>query len=217
MKLLMCRGNVLVMLCSLSLIACSLSGLSFNRILEDDFSNSQSNWGVGTDSQRSVGYVNDGLQMIVHTPYYMAWSSPDTEIYENVHMEVSVINDSTDPEALFGFTCNEQYLMNVFYYIGVSPDGYYAFIKSSLLEENAVFLKEGTSTVISDNPSSMRLGADCAAGMMTLYVNGQQIDSVTDSESPYTSGLMGLFAASDDETSGVSVIFDDFLMTKLDK
>ena len=59
----------------------------------------------------------------------------------------------------------------------------------------------------------MRLGLDCSNGSMTLYVNGQQIDSVSDSS--YTSGVIGLFAASDDQESGANVTFDDFSSSQL--
>lgn len=96
--------------------------------------------------------------------------------------------------------------------MGVTSNGYYAFIKSSVVADD-VFLKEGTSDAISASSSSMRLGLDCGNGTLTLYVNGQQIDITSDSS--YTSGTVGLFAATDDEENGVNVIFDDFVVTKL--
>lgn len=76
-----------------------------------------------------------------------------------------------------------------------------------------VYLKEGNSDVVSAVSSSMRIGLDCGNGVLALYVNGQQIDSVSDTT--YPSGSVGLFAASDDQEDGTSVIFDDFVMTKL--
>jgi hypothetical protein len=199
---------------ALAALACGMPDVNslLSTTPSDDFSNSGSGWGTGTDSSSSVEYTNGGLQMIVYTPFYVTWSTPDTTVYENIHMEVNVKNDSTDPEALFGFVCNEQGSTNAFYYVGVSPDGYYAFIKSSVAVED-VFLKEGNSTVISGSPSSMRLGLDCSNGSMTLYVNGQQIDSVSDSS--YTNGVVGLFAASDDQDSGANVTFDDFSSSQL--
>ena len=150
--------------------------------------------------------------MQVFEPFYVTWSTPDVEVYENVHMEVDIQNQSSDDEALFGFICNEQGTTNAFYYIGVSPDGYYAFIKSSIAADD-VFLKEGFSDAISATAGSMRLGLDCANGSSTLYVNGQVIDTVSDSS--YTSGAVGLFAASAEIPNGASVIFDNFEMTKL--
>ncbi len=179
----------------------------------DDFSDSNSGWGTGTDAQSSVEYTDGGLQMIVYQPFFVTWSTPGVESYENIHMEASIRNDSTDPQAMFGFVCNEQGTTNSFYYAGVSPDGYYAFVKSAEGQDD-VYLKEGSSEVISTGPDSMRLGLDCGNGSMTLYMNGQQIDSVSDST--FTSGVIGLFAASDDEPSSTNVTFDDFVTTKLE-
>lgn len=199
---------------ALAAMACATPDVNalLNPLPKDDFSSSSSGWGTATDNFKSVEYANDGLQMIVYEPYYVTWSAPDTTYYENVHMDVKVTNQGADPEALFGFICNEEGTTNNFYYVGVSPDGYYAFIKSSIAADD-VFLKEGTSDMISSNPIEMNLGLDCKNGSMTLYVNGQAIDTVSDST--YTTGVIGLFAASDDIQTGTSVLFDDFVVTKI--
>ncbi|MFN8414160.1 MAG: hypothetical protein U0Z26_17400 [Anaerolineales bacterium] len=197
-------------------IACATPDISslLNPLPKDDFSDSSSGWGTGTDTQSSVEYDNGGLKMTVSQPYYLTWSTPGMDSLENVHIEVSVANTSIDQEAIFGIICNEQGTTNNFYYVGVSPDGYYAFYKSHIVGKDDK-LKEGKSDVISSSSQSMRLGLDCKNGSMTLYVNGQQIDSVSDSD--YTSGSMGLFAGSDDQQNGASVVFDDFVITKLEK
>lgn len=203
-----------VIVLALSALACAVPSVSsiLNPMPRDDFSSDSSGWGTGTDSSSSVEYANGGLQMIVYTPFFVTWSTQSIDSFENVHIEASVKNDSSDPEALFGIVCNEQGSTQSFYYVGVSADGYYAFIKSAVAQDD-VFLKEGTSDLISASSGSMRLGLDCGGGSLTLYVNGQQIDSVSDST--YTSGLIGLFAASDDANGGANVTFDDFAVTKL--
>ena len=205
-------GFIIVL--ALAALACAAPNMDsiLNPLPTDDFSSDSSGWGTGTDADSSVEYANDGLQMTVFTPFYMTWSTPDTVSYENVHIEASVTSTSSDPEAKFGIICNEAGTTNAFYYVGVSPDGYYAFIKSSVVGDD-VYLKEGTSDVISASANSMRLGLDCGGGVLTLYVNGQQIDSVSDST--YVSGTVGLFASTDDVSGGASVIFDDFVVTKL--
>ena len=205
---------VSVFMLVLSTLACAVPDVSslLNTMPNDDFSSDSSGWGTGTDSNSSVEYLNDGLTFLVFTPYYVTWSTPDTNVYENTHLEVSISNVGSDPEAMYGFICNEQGTTNSFYYVGVSPTGYYAFIKSAVSLDD-FFLKEGTSDVISFGGDSVRLGLDCGNGSMTLYANGQMIDSVSDSS--YTSGSVGLFAASNDESRGTIAIFDDFAMTKL--
>lgn len=201
---------------ALATLACATPDVNalLNPTPKDDFSNSSSGWGTGTDSASSVEYANGGLKIDVYQSNYITWSTPSLEQQENLHIEVNVQNSSADQEAFFGIICNEQGSTNNFYYVGVSPDGYYAFNKSKIAGDDET-LKKGTSEVISANAQSMRLGLDCANGSMTLYVNGQMIDSVSDST--YTSGSIGLFAASDDLQNGVSVVFDDFTTTKLEK
>ncbi len=203
-----------VIVLALAALACAVPSVDsiLNPMPRDDFSSDSSGWGTGTDDSSSVEYANSGLQMIVYTPFFITWSTQSLESFENVHIEASVKNESTDPEALFGIVCNGQGSTQSFYYVGVSPDGYYAFIKSAVAQDD-VFLKEGTSDLISVSSGSVRLGLDCGGGLLTLYVNGQQIDSVSDST--YTSGGIGLFAASDDVNSGANVTFDDFAVTKL--
>lgn len=211
------RTGILVpiLVLALAALACGLPDVTslLDPMPKDDFSNSASGWGTGTDAQSSVEYADGGLKIVVFQPLYVTWSTPDTTVYENTHMEVSVRNASTDPEAMFGFICNEQGTTNSFYYAGVSPDGYYAFIKA-VTGQDDVYMKDGFSDLISADPASMRLGMDCRSDGMTLYVNGQLIDSVSDST--YTSGVIGLFAATDDQASGADVVFDDFSSSKLD-
>jgi len=201
---------------ALSALACSslsAGNLLSGPLIEDDFSDSSSGWGTGTDEASSVEYVSGGLKMIVYQSRYITWSTPDAETYENIHVETVVNNDSSDPQAFFGIVCNEQGSSTSFYYVGVSADGYYAFIKSAEGQQDQ-YLKEGNSDAIASASSSpIQMGLDCGNGALTLYVNGQQIDTVSDSS--YTSGGVGIFAGSDDEESGTTVIFDSFALTKL--
>ena len=215
MKSLNLKISFAILVLVISSLACATPDISalLNPMPQDDFSNSSSGWGTGTDADSSVEYNNDGLEFKVYTPYYVTWSTPGLEVYENTHIEVNVQNTSTDQEAFFGIICNEQGTTNNFYYAGVSPDGYYAFNKSKLVGEDET-LKTGTSDIISASSQSMRLGLDCKNGSMTLYVNGQLIDSVSDAS--YTSGVFGLFAATDDQQNGAPVIFDDFVSSKIE-
>jgi hypothetical protein len=205
-------ASVLVLV--LATLACATPDINtlLNPLPSDDFSSDASGWGIGTDTYSSVEYQDGGFKFIVFEPFYVTWSTPNPEVYENTHIEVSISNQSSDPEAMAGFVCNEQGTTNAFYYVGVSSDGYYAFIKSSVAVDD-IYLKEGNSTVISGSGGSVRLGLDCKNGSMALYANGQLIDSVSDSS--YPNGSVGLFAASDDQNTGTTIVFDDFVMTKI--
>ena len=142
-------------------------------------------WGTGTDADSSVEYANDALQFIVFTKNYFVWSTPDDEDYENVHMEVTAINNDTDPTTSFGMMCNQQARAdNSFYYFAITPAGQYAIAKAAAGAERMcslpIMMNGNTSDLITKNAPSYRVGADCGKGTLTLYVDGQQIASVSD-------------------------------------
>ena len=183
-------------------------------LLSDDFSSQ--NWGTGSDADSAVEYINGALNFFVIKKLYFVWSTPNSETYENVHMEVTAQNNSTDSTGAFGIICNMQ-ITNTSYYFVITGAGQYAIGLSALAVDD-VFLTNNNewanSSFISENADSYRIGADCGSdGTLTLYVDGNQIDSVTDTT--YTSGKIALVAWSGEQVSGTNVTFDDFEMTEL--
>ncbi len=183
-------------------------------ILSDDFSSSQ--WGTGTDSDSSIEYANNALQMIVFKKNYFVWSTPNDKDYQNVHLEVTVINNGTDATTAFGIICNQQATNSNFYYVAMTPAGEYAIAKASEGQSD-LFLTNSDqwapSDAITKNAASYRIGADCGSGTLTLYVDGQQIVSVSDAT--YTTGGIALLTWSGENATTTNVSFDDFLMTEL--
>lgn len=184
-------------------------------IIDDDFSSS--NWGTGTDADSSVEYVSDALNITVFKKNWFVWSTPDDQDYENIHMEVTATNNNTDPTTAFGIMCHQQVVSDSFYYFAITPAGQYAIAKAALGAPSDVFLTNDDqweySDAITPNASSYRIGADCGNGTLTLYVDGQQVDSVSDSS--YTNGGVALFTWSGEEATNTNITFDDFLMTEL--
>lgn len=184
-------------------------------LLQDDFSSSR--WGTGTDADRSVDYDDETLRINIYTKNWFVWSTPNDQDYENIHIEVTGINNDTDPTTAFGIMCHQQLIEDSFYYFAITPAGQYAIAEASLAASD-VFLTNNDqweySDVIPDNADSYRIGADCGNGTLTLYVNGQQVDSVRDDT--YTSGGVALFVWSGEEVASADVSFDDFLMTELE-
>ena len=187
-----------------------------NVLLSDDFSSTQ--WGTGTDSDSSVEYANETLQFIVFTKNYFVWSTPNAEDYQNVHMEVTVINNGTDSTTGFGLMCHQQAsAKGSFYYLAMTPAGEYAIAKAAP-EQSDVFLTNNdqwaSSDLIKHDAPSYRVGADCGNdGTLTLYVDGQQIASISDVS--YSNGGVAVFAWSGEESTNTDVSFDDFVMTQL--
>lgn len=187
-------------------------------LYEDDFSSSNRNtWGTGTDTESSVEYLNDGLNMQLFKENYIVWSSPNDSKYSNVHMEVTVLNNGTDPATAFGLMCNQQYpITDSRYYFAITPAGEYAIGKSQLALDDTILSNNGEwgkSDLIAKDAASYRLGADCGKDGLTLYVDGQKIASASDTT--YTDGGVTLFIWSSKNIGKVNVTFDDFVLTQL--
>jgi hypothetical protein len=183
-------------------------------VLSDDFSSAK--WGTATNTNSLVEYANGALQMIVYTKNYFVWSTPNDQDYENTHMEVTVHNNGTDSTTAFGIMCNQQAATGNFYYVAMTPAGEYAIAKATEGQDD-VFLTNNDqwapSDLIAKDASSYKVGADCGHGTLTLYVDGQQIASVSDAS--YVSGGVALFTWSGEDATSTDVSFDDFLMTAL--
>lgn len=206
-------SKILFAVVALVLASLACNALGSGALLEDDFSDSDT-WGTGTDADSSVEYSNSALKFLVNKDLYFVWSTPNDDDYENVHIEVTAINNSSDETGAFGIMCNLQ-ITNTSYYFAVTGAGEYAigkytFAGDSLLTNDGQW---GESSKITPNASSYRIGADCGNNGLTLYVDGQQVDSVSDTT--YTSGNVGVFAWSGEQPNGTDVSFDDFVMTKL--
>ena len=188
---------------------------SGGTILSDDFSSP--GWGTGADADSSVAYENNALKFLVFAKNFFVWSNPNAFDYQDVHLEVSVVNNSADTSTAFGMICNQHGENNFsFYYFAITPAGEYAIVKAEDGQPD-VFLTNngqwGFSDRIAQNASTYRLGADCGRGTLALYVDGIQIASVSDSS--FTSGNVALFTWSGEDIAAANVSFDNFLMTEL--
>lgn len=184
-------------------------------LLEDDFS--VPNWGTLTDSDNAIEYDGQALRMRLFRQNWFVWSTANATVYENVHIEITATNNDGEPTTAFGILCHQQSPSTSYYYLGVTPGGEYAIVKASTGKDD-VFLTNneqwGHSDLIRRNASSYRVGADCGTGILTLYVDGQQIASVYDSD--YTSGYLGAFTWSGENATSADVTFDNFLVTSFE-
>ncbi len=184
----------------LAALACGLPSIpglpgSDGSLFKDNFEGFNQTWGTGTDTDGAVEYENGGLRFQVFRPRYFIWSSPHSETYSNIHIEVTAQNNSSDPHATFGIICNQGVVEDNMYYVAVTASGQYAIAKGAVAQEDLFLTNNdewGDSDLIPLNADSYRIGAECGSGTLTLFVNGQQIDSVQDST--YTSGTVALFA-----------------------
>jgi hypothetical protein len=185
-------------------------------IFTDDFSDTTI-WGILDDSTASIRYDSNGLRMRVFEKNWYVWSTPNSEMYENIRAEVTVYNNNGKTTTAFGILCSQQEVSSSFYYMVITPGGKYGILKAASGRAD-VFLTNndqwGTSNLIRQNASSYRIGADCGYGILSLYVDGILIDSVYDTS--YARGSVGLIARSGDETGSGDVTFDDFILASLE-
>jgi hypothetical protein len=173
-------------------------------------------WGTGSDSDSSIEYANATLQFTVYTKHWFTWSTLRDATYQNVHIEVTAINNNTDPTTALGILCSKQPSKSDFYYFAMTPAGEYAIAKATTGESDLSLTnndKWASSSLITKNAASYRIGANRGNGKLTLYVDGKQIDSVSDSS--YANGIMGLFVWSGEDATNTDVAFDDFQITEL--
>jgi len=187
-------------------------------LLDDDFSSdSRSKWGTGTDTDSSVEYVSDALNMQIFTKNYIVWSTPNDQDYEDIHTEVTAINNGTDATTAFGIICYQQHpITQSKYYFAITPGGEYAIARASLALDDEFLTNSNDwakSDLIAKDAGSYRIGADCGNGTLTLYVDGQQVATVSDTT--YASGGVALFAWSSADATSTNISFDDFLLSKL--
>jgi serine/threonine protein kinase len=191
-----------------------LPAISGELLLEDDFSSED--WGTLTDSDNSVEYDGEALRIQIFKENWFVWSTPNGEIYEDVHMEITVTNNDGEPTTAFGLMCFQQETTTNYYYLAMTPGGEYAIVLAADGESD-VFLTNndqwGDSNLIEKDKDTYRIGVDCGYGILTLYVDGQLIDSVFDET--YTNGGVGVFTWSGENVSNADATFDDFVLESL--
>jgi hypothetical protein len=178
---------------------------------QDDFSNPGSGWNTYQDSNGSTGYSNGGFRIKVTTSDYLLWANPKQSLQNDISINVDATKTGGSDENAFGVICRYQDNAN-FYYFVITSDGYAGI---SMLKNGEKIWLTGDSLIPSDainqGAATNSIRADCAGSTLTLYVNNQQIVSVTDSS--FSGGDVGLIAKAYG-TPGVDILFDNFIVFK---
>jgi hypothetical protein len=205
------RFILAVIFLALASLACSLfSGQkpsnSTEARFEDDFSKTDSGWDRVNNEDGITDYDNGGYRIKVLTADTELWANPGMN-YSDVRIEVDAIRQSGPEDNDYGVICRYQDSDN-FYYLLVTSDGYYGIMKVKDGEMTLLSGEEfGTTDQINSGNATNHLRADCIGETLTLYVNGQKLDSQTDSDFPF--GDVGLIAGTYTEP-GTDIYFDNF-------
>lgn len=176
-------------------------------LFSDNFSDPNSGWDTVTNSDYSSDYYQDSYRIAVYNDMYDSWANPDSNIFSDVRIEAEATKNGGPDDNDFGLIC--RYLNDEeFYYAVISSDGFYGIYKATGTSSTLLGHDElQPSSAIHQGLVTNKIRLDCVGDVLTLYVNGQQIDQQTDSE--YSSGNVGLLAGTY-EIPGTDILFDDF-------
>ena len=177
------------------------------QLLFDDFSDPNSGWDRIDAADFYTDYYSGSYRIVVHSDMSDSWANPDSNLFNDVSIEVDATKNGGPDDNDFGVICRYQ-SANQFYYGVISSDGYYGITK--VISDTSTILGGNDmqpSNFINQGSATNYLRFDCKGDKLSLYVNGQLIDQQTDSE--YTSGNVGLIAGTYD-TPGTDILFDNF-------
>lgn len=206
---------VLLILVIASLACSSGSGGGDGNILyQDDFSNENSGWPVSADSDKAASYTDGQYLIQAFAAKQDVWAHPHDpaeKSFSDVSIEVDATKFSGTDNNDFGIVCRFVDDNN-FYFLIISSDGYQVIGKYENGEIVYLSSDEMQPTdAVKQGSATNHLRADCVGSTLTLYVNGQQVASVTDTS--FTSGDIGLTVGTFDEPNA-SVTFDNFVVFK---
>ena len=190
-------------------------GSGSDALFTDDFSDSSAGWDEDSSDSSTVEYRSGKYVIGITVESWLAWANPSPKDFENIHLEVTAGNTGDAQDAGFGLICNYTDDGD-FYYLAMSVDGFYIIAKKEGDSTEALSDADNqwlASEDIAVNQTSYLIGADCADGTLTLYVDGTQIASVEDDT--FTSGSVGLIAATFDGSDSAEVTFDNYEVTQL--
>ena len=179
-------------------------------LFQDDFSDANSGWPTASDADKSADYSADGQYLIqAITTQQDVWAHPGQN-FSDVTVEVDATKSSGPDNNGFGVVCRFQDNDN-FYYFMVSSDGFQVIGKYEAGENKYLTAdKMQPTSAINAGSTSNHVRGDCNGSTLTLYANGEQLSSVTDTS--FTSGDVGVIVGTFDEPN-VGVLFDNFVVT----
>lgn len=184
-------------------------------LFEDDFEDPLSGWGEDQRDEFERGYERGEYFFELSKPDWFIWAYPG-KTFDDVNVEADAYLASGSQESHFGLICRHEDWKN-FYYFAISADGYYAIFRRQDGADLEVLTAGGSgmtfSPAIRTGEQTNRIVAVCQEDELSLYVNGQLLETVTDDA--HRRGDVGIGAGSGSgEDVGLRVQFDNFIVTR---
>ena len=175
----------------------------------DDFEDPRGNWASDQREQFDRGYAGSEYFIELHEPNWFAWSNPGAQ-FDDASVEVNAYLSAGSQDGHFGVLCRYADAAS-FYYFAISADGYYAIFGRKGGGELDVLSGDGDgmtfSSIIRTGGQTNNIQAVCQGDELSLYVNGELLETVVDST--HSRGDVGLGAGSGPQ-GDARVQFDDF-------
>jgi hypothetical protein len=206
------KSTVIMLILSLLLSSCSIDG-GQGSAFRDDFEDPRSGWGADQRGEFARGYGGGEYFIDLHAPDWFAWANPGTS-FDDVIVEVDAHLAAGSSDGHFGALC--RYVdTGDFYYFAISADGYYAIFRRQSGGGLDVLTGDGSGMIFSPaigrEGQINRIRAVCQGNELSLYVNDELLDTVTDDA--HSRGDVGVGAGSGFE-GDVRILFDEFNATR---
>jgi hypothetical protein len=206
------KSCAILLFLSLLIYGCSMGG-DIGSAFRDGFEDPRSGWGTDQRREFDRGYTGEEYFVDLHAPNWFAWAKPGAS-FDDVVVEVDAYLASGPSDSHFGVLCRYVDESN-FYYLAISPDGYYAIFRRLAGGRPDVLTGDGSGMVFSPAVRTggqvNRIKAVCQGDELSLSVNGEPLDTVTDDA--HLGGDVGLAAGTGFE-GNARFHFDEFSALK---
>ncbi len=211
------RLPIMLAVLLLASLACSMGGAldstdtgssdtSSKVLFSDDFSNPNSGWPSSDEDGDFLGYADGSYRIFVSDTELLLFATSADSFQSDIHIEIDATKVGGPDDNYFGLICRYQDRDN-FYFFLLSSDGY-AGIGMYLNDEIQFLSGEqfNQTEAINQGNATNRISADCIGDQLTLYANGEQVATATDST--FSSGYVGVIARANADP-GVDILFDN--------
>lgn len=179
-------------------------------LFQDDFTDTSSGWDRVNTQSGLTDYADGVYRIFVNEASTDVWANPGLT-FTDVAVDVEATKVGGPDDNDFGVTCRSVDTNNFYFFI-ISSDGYYGIGKvvdgaQQLIGMDAM----EPSDAVKQGEASNRLHVECAGTTLSLWVNGQMIKEVEDTQ--FAKGDVGLMAGSFD-VAGTDIHFDNFSVKK---
>jgi len=192
-----------------SLLSPFQSGMTKQQVLfYDDFSGKANGWLENSGTEGETTYSEGQYRVTVSSSNFDLWSNPQKNFTDS-RVEVDTVRQGGPEGNRFGVQCRYTDANN-YYFAVISSDGYYGIGKvvdgeQTFLPKNGMLV---TDTIFAGSAVN-HIRFDCVGSRLTLYINGDYVDAVDDSD--LKAGDVGMLAGTFEE-KGTQILFDNFVV-----